>query len=84
MLALPQEMRLIFTIANNICTLLMPVYKYGIAIFYIYLYIYVYIYICSHTLERDEEKDQPSQEIGLIGELQSLAPKDRTRDSIST
>lgn len=54
MLAVPQEMRLIFTIANNICTLLMPVYKYGIAMFYIYISISIY----SHTLETDKEKDQ--------------------------
>lgn len=65
MLALPQETRLIFfTIANNICTLLMPVYKYGIAMFYIYLYmsisISIYINIYSHTLKRDKEKDQRS------------------------
>lgn len=63
MLALPQETRLIFfTIANNICTLLMPVYKYGIAMFYIYLYmsisISIYINIYSHTLKRNKEKDQ--------------------------
>lgn len=46
---------MIFTLANNICTLLMPVYKYGIALFYIYLYMSISIYIYSHTLERDKE-----------------------------
>lgn len=45
MLALPQELRLIFYNSNNICTLLMPVYKYGIAMFYIYLYMSISIYI---------------------------------------
>ena len=34
------------TIANNICTLLMPVYKYEIAMF---IYIYICLYIHSHT-----------------------------------
>lgn len=34
----------------------MPVYKYGIAMFYIYLYMSISISIYSHTLERDKEK----------------------------
>lgn len=94
MLAVPQEMRLIFTIANNICTLLMLVYKYGIAMFYIYLYMSISIYTAILWKET-RKKTRYSQEIGLIGELQSRAQKkgamttlaldDHTRDgSLST
>ena len=72
MLAVPQEMRLIFTIANNICTLLMPVYKYGIAMFYIYIYIYLYMAI---LWKETKKKIRFSQEIGLIGEFQSCVQK---------
>lgn len=70
MLAVPQEMRLTFIIANNICTLLMPVYKYGIAMFYIYIYICLSIYTAILWKEI-RKKIRFSQEIGLIGELQS-------------
>lgn len=83
MLALPQEMRLIFTIANNICTLLMPVYKYGIAMFYIYLYMSISIYIYSHTLERDKEK-RSNIPGNLFGGLPNQVQKEGIRDSIST
>lgn len=71
MLAVPQEMRLTFIIANNICTLLMPVYKYGIAMFYIYIYICLYLYIQPYSGKEIRKKIRFSQEIGLIGELQS-------------
>lgn len=69
-------MRLTFIIANNICTLLMPVYKYGIAMFYIYLYLYMSISIYTAILCKERErKIMFSQEIGLIGALQSWARK---------
>lgn len=84
MLAVPQEMRLTFTIANNICTLLMPVYKYGIAMFYIYISIYVYIYIYSHTLERDKEKDLVFPGKWFDWRAPELSTEEGIHDNIST
>lgn len=75
-------MRLIFTIANNICTLLMLVYKYGIAMFYIYLYMSISIYTAILWKET-KRKIKYSQEVGLIGELQSQAQREGIHAGIS-
>lgn len=62
----------------------MPVYKYGIAMFYIYLYMSISIYIYTAILWKEtRKKDQTSQEIGLFGALRNQAQKEGIRDSIS-